>query len=59
MELYHFNHPYYLDGNQGIDLLAASICRIVTGIYDSRWRVSSWLRLPVIGRIYTLVITEE
>ena len=51
-ELYHFNHPYCLNGNRGIDLLAASIIIIVTGIYDSRWRVSSWLRLPAIGRIY-------
>ena len=35
-KLYHFNHPYCLNGNQGIDLLAASIIIIVTGIYNSR-----------------------
>ena len=52
-ELYHFNHPYCLNGNQGIDLFAASIIIIVTGIYDSRWHVSSRLRLPAISRIYT------
>ena len=34
-----------------MDLLAASIIIIVTGIYDSRWRVSSRLRLPAIGQI--------
>ena len=54
-ELYYFNHPYCLNGNQGIDLLAASIIIIVTGIYDSRWRVSSRLRLPAIGRIYMVL----
>ena len=40
----HLNHSDYLNGNQGpIDPLAVSIPRIVTGIYDSRWRASSRL----------------
>ena len=34
--LYYNNHPYYLNGNQGIDLFVVSIITIVTGIYDSR-----------------------
>ena len=35
-ELYHRNHLYYLNGNQGIDQYAVSFPRIVTGICDSR-----------------------
>ena len=50
--LYQLNHLYYLNGNQGIDLSAASIIIIVMGIYDSRWRVSSRLRLHTIGWKY-------
>ena len=50
--LYYNNHPYYFNGNQGIDLFVVSIITIVTGIYDSRWRVFSRLRFPAIARKY-------
>ena len=37
--LYHNNYPYYPNRNTGIELFVVSIILIVTGIYDSRWRV--------------------
>ena len=37
--LYHNNYPYYPNRNKGIELFVALIIIIVTGIYDSRWRV--------------------
>ena len=55
--LYQLNHPNYLNRNKGIDLFAASIITIVTGIYDtpltrflaiaslrdwSTWRCTRW-----------------
>ena len=54
--LYYNNHPYYLNGDQGINLFVVSIITIVTGIYDSRWRASSRSRLLAIGRIYSSII---
>ena len=51
--LYHNNLPYYPNRNQGIELFVASIIIIVTGIYDSRWRVFSRPRLPAIARKYS------
>ena len=50
--LYSLNHPYYSDRNQGIELFVVSIITIVTGIYDSRWRVFSRPRFPEIARKY-------
>ena len=53
--LYHNNHPYYPNRNQGIELFVVSIIIIVTGIYDSRWRVFSRPRLPAIARKYMVL----
>ena len=50
--LYHTNHLYYPTRNKGIDLFVVSILKIVTGIYDSRWRSSSRSFLPVKNRKY-------
>ena len=50
--LYYNNHPYCPNRNKGIELFVASIITIVTGIYDSRWRVFSRPRLPAIARKY-------
>ena len=50
--LYYYNHPYYPNRNKGIELFVVSIITIVTGVYDSRWRVFSRPRLPAIARIY-------
>ena len=36
--LYSNNYPYYLNGNQRIDLFVVSIITIVTGIYDALTR---------------------
>ena len=52
--LYYNNHPYYPNRNKGIELFAVSIITIVTGIYDSRWRVSSRPRLSAIARKYNI-----
>ena len=54
--LYYNNHPYYPNRNKGIELFVVSIITIVTGIYDSRWRVFSRPRLPAIARIYTMLL---
>ena len=53
--LYHNNHPYYPNRNQGIELFVVSIIIIVTEIYDSRWRVFSRPRLPAIARKYMVL----
>ena len=37
--LYYNNHPYYPNRNKRIKVFVVSIITIVTGIYDSRWRV--------------------
>ena len=50
--LYYNNHPYYPNRNKGIELFVVSVITFVTGIYDSRWRVFSRPRLPVIARKY-------
>ena len=52
--LYYNNHPYYTNRNKGIDLFVVSIITIVTGMYDSRWRVFSRSRLSANGRINTM-----
>ena len=57
--LYHNNHPYYPNRNKGIKLFVVSIIIIVTGIYDSRWRVFSRPRLPVIAWKYILCIIKN
>ena len=51
--LYYDNHPYYPNRNKGIELFVVSIITIVTGIYDSRWRVFSRPRLPAKARKYS------
>ena len=54
--LYCNNHPYYPNRNKGIELFVVSIITIVTGIYDSRWRVFSRPRLETAtARKYTRV----
>ena len=37
--LYRNNYPDYPNRNTGIELFVVLIILIVTGIYDSRWRV--------------------
>ena len=54
--LYSNSYPYYLNENKGIDLFVLSIITIVTGIYDSRWRVFSRPRLPAIARKYMVQV---
>ena len=56
--LYHNNHPYYPIRNQRTELFVVSIIIIVMEIYDSRWRVFSQPRLPVIPRKYTYFVTN-
>ena len=46
--------PYYPDRNKGIDHFVTSIIVIVTGMYDSRWRVFLRLRLSANDRINIL-----
>ena len=50
--LYYNNYPYYPNRNKGIELFVVSIITIVTGIYNSRWRVFSRSRHTAIARIY-------
>ena len=50
--LYHNNYTYYPKRNTGIELFVVLIILIVTGIYDSRWRVFFGPRLPAIARKY-------
>ena len=56
--LYYNNHPYYPNWNKGIYLFVVSITTIVTGIYDSRWRVFSRPRLPAIARKYSIYLVD-
>ena len=51
--LYYTIHPYYPNRDKGIDVFLVSIITIVTGIYDSRWRVFSRPRLPAKARKYS------
>ena len=55
--LYRNNYPYYPNRNKGIELFVVSIILIVTGIYDSRWRVFKRPRLPAIARKYMVLRT--
>ena len=57
--LYHNDYTYYPKRNTVIEQFVVSIIPIVTGIYDSHWRVFKRPHLPAIARFYSDFIKAQ